>query len=98
VDVKRAYFYAKARRPVYIEIPIEDYESGNEHMIGKLNLSLFGTRDAAQNWAREYFEHLMSLGFEAGKASPCNFKHKSKEIMMTVHGDDSTVVAPTEDL
>ena len=26
VDIKRAYFYAKARRPVFIEIPIEDRE------------------------------------------------------------------------
>ena len=52
IDVKRAYFYAPARRPVYIEIPIEDYEDGDEMMVGKLNLSLYGTRDAAQNWAK----------------------------------------------
>ena len=30
VDVKRAYFYARARRPMYIEIPIEDFEAGDE--------------------------------------------------------------------
>ena len=47
IDVKRAYFYARARRPVYIEIPIEDYEPGDELRVGKLNLSLYGTRDAA---------------------------------------------------
>ena len=28
VDVRRAYFYAKATRPVYKEIPIEDFEPG----------------------------------------------------------------------
>ena len=32
VDVKRAYFYARSRRLVYIEIPIEEFEPG-----GRLN-------------------------------------------------------------
>ena len=54
VDVRRAYFYAKATRPVYIEIPIEDFEPGDEGRVARLNMSLYGTRDAAQNWAREY--------------------------------------------
>ena len=62
-DVKRAYFYAKCRRPVYIEISIEDFAAGDEAMVGKLNLSLYGTRDAAQNWAKEYSEYLMQVGF-----------------------------------
>ena len=29
-DIKRAYFYAKAIRPVYIQIPIEDRQLGGE--------------------------------------------------------------------
>ena len=49
LDIKRAYSYAKATRPVYIQIPIEDRQLGGEGMVGRLNLSLYGTRDAAQN-------------------------------------------------
>ncbi len=41
-DVKRAYFYAPATRPIYIMIPDEDFEEGDEGMVGKLNLSLMG--------------------------------------------------------
>ena len=48
-DIKRAYSYAKAIRPVYLEIPVEDRQPGDEGMIAKLDLSLYGTRDAAQN-------------------------------------------------
>ncbi len=91
IDVKRAYFYARVQRPVYIEIPIEDLEYGDETKIGKLNLSLYGTRDAAQNWMREYSSLLKSLGFIAGLASPCNFRHGTRDIVLTVHGDDFTV-------
>ena len=49
IDVRRAYFHAEALRDVYIELPEEDSEEG---MCGKLLKSLYGTRDAAQNWDR----------------------------------------------
>ncbi len=53
VDVRRAYFYASARSDIYVEILEEDREPGDENKVGKLNLSLYGTRDAAQNWTIE---------------------------------------------
>ena len=49
IDVSRAYFYAESIRPVFIQIPEEDRLPGDEGMVGRLNLSLYGTRDAAQN-------------------------------------------------
>ena len=98
IDVKRAYFYAAARRDVYIEIPPEDREAGGEDMIAKLNLSLYGTRDAAQTWTEEYTKTLKDLGFKTGKATPCNFKHSSKELSVTVHGADFTIVGPEDSL
>ena len=52
-DVSRAYFYAKAVRPVYVKLPAEDLEPGDEHRCGKLLMSMYGTRDAALNWAME---------------------------------------------
>ena len=51
IDVSRAYFCANSIRPVLIRIPAEDRQPGNEDMVGKLNVSLYGTRNAAQNWA-----------------------------------------------
>ena len=41
-DIKRAYFYAPSTRPVYIKIPAEDMEEGDEGRVGVLNLSLYG--------------------------------------------------------
>ena len=49
IDVRRSYFYAKTIRPVYIEIPKEDWERGDESRIVRLNFSFYGTRGAAQN-------------------------------------------------
>ena len=60
IDVRRAYFHAKCKRDVYIELPGEDAEEG---MCGKLDKSMYGTRDAAQNWEETYVEFMESLGF-----------------------------------
>ena len=61
-DVRRAYFYAKINRDVFIELPPEfpDYGSGK---IGKLRLCLYGTRDAAKGWQETLSAHLVGLGF-----------------------------------
>ena len=86
-DVSRAYFSAD-----------EDWEVGDEHRVGRVKLSLYGTRDAALNWAAAYTRYLLSLGFEQGRASRCNFQHKSRGIRLTVHGDDFLVVADAKQL
>ena len=50
IDIKKAHVYAKAIREVYIDLPPGDEEPG---MCGKLNYTLYGTRDAAQGWELE---------------------------------------------
>ena len=97
-DVKRAYFYAPSSRPLYIAIPTEDFAEGDEQMVGQLNLSLYGTRDAALNWSKTYTEFLVNNGFIVGQASPCNFTHSTRNISMTVHGDDFTSTGKLADM
>ena len=87
VDVKRAYFYAQARRDVYVKLPPEDHEHG---MCGKLNKAMYGTRDAASNWEHKYRAHLESVGFTCGKSTPCAFYHHQRKLRLVVHGDDYT--------
>ena len=63
IDIKRAYFYARVRRPIFIELP---------------QLSLYVTRDEVQNWVHEYTTFLLILGFQVGRASLCNFTGRGK--------------------
>ena len=60
-------------------------------MVARLNLSLYGTRDAAQNWAVTLTQFLNERGFVTGRASPCNFHHLERDMVLTVHGDDFTL-------
>ena len=62
-DVSRAYFYAKAERPVYVKLLEEDLEPGDEGKCGRLKMSMYGTRDAALNWSKEYGNTLKQSGF-----------------------------------
>ena len=45
-DVSRAYLNAPAFRSVYVKIVDEDWQEGDEEMCGRLNVSMYGTRDA----------------------------------------------------
>ena len=65
-DVIRAFFYAKALRPVWVELPQEDYNEEDERHdnVGLLEMSLYGTRDAARNWSNTVEEHLKKIGFK----------------------------------
>ena len=93
VDVRRAYFYAPARRRLFVELPPEDYQAGDEQMCGLLQYSLYGTRDAAQNWEEELASTLSDLKLMRGIACPCVWQGciKGKHIVATVHGDHITI-------
>ena len=69
--VRRAYFYAKINRDVFIELPKEDPKHGTG-LLGRLKLCLYGTRDAAKGWQETLIAHLMSIGFKSGT---CVFRH-----------------------
>ncbi len=63
-----------------------------------MDLSLYGTRDTAQNWSRTFTRLLVSLGFLVGKHSPCNFSRPARKIALTVHGEDFTSTGREADL
>ena len=96
-DVKRAYFHAAAERELYVEIPREDPDWSPD-AIGKLNLALYGTRDAAKLWQECVAKHLVSIGFVRGKSNPCVYYNKSRKLRTLVHGDDYATVGSLEGL
>ena len=95
-DVSRAFFCAPARRQVFVELPKEDKDHGD--MVGGLNYSMYGTRDAAQNWGEECSDTMIQAGFKRGLASPCTFYHPTRQIRTYIHGDDYVSVGKGEQL
>ena len=97
-DVSRAYVYAKAERPVYVTLPEEDKEEGDGNKCGRLRMSMYGTRDAALNWSKEYAGTLAEAGFTQGRSNPCLFRNKDLDVSIMVHGDDFVAIGNEENL
>ena len=96
-DVRRAYFYAKQQRSVFINLPVEDDEA-QEGEVGQLLLCLYGTRDAAREWQRTLSRHLQGIGFKVGRGHPSVFFHPGRNLRVLVHGDDYLSSGYAEDL
>ena len=96
-DVRRAYFYAKIDRDVFVELPAEDPEYGSGK-VGKLRLCLYGTRDAAKGWQETLSAQLVSIGFTRGVGHPSVFYHEKRRIKTLVHGDDYVSSGASADL
>ncbi len=59
-DVVRAYCHARALRKVYVDLSAEDFEEGK---CGLLKKTMYGTRDAVQNWEVARTEMMVDAGF-----------------------------------
>ena len=56
--------------------------------MGLLKMSLYGTRDAANNWQEEIAKFMLGDGFTRGKYNPCLYWHPKRRVKSLVHGDD----------
>ena len=97
-DVSRAFFHARARREVYVQLTEEDKMPGDEGQCGRFNYSMYSTRDAAQNWANECANMLITIGFIQGRASSSVFYHNGRGIRTDVHGDGYVNIAQPKQL
>ena len=95
--VRRAYVYATAARYLFVSLPPGDTEA-RPGQVGRPNLCLYGTRDAAANWQDTFSVHLQSSGFVRDAAHPSVSHHPRKRIHILVHGDCYASVGPTSSL
>ena len=82
-------------RQVCVEIPEEDRTATDRQSdnVGHLQMSLYGTRDAAQKWEEEYSRALQIMGLTKGRALPCAFWPPKLDARILGHGDDFTILA-----
>ena len=96
--VSRAYFYGPVVRAVYVQLPAADRCQGDAGLVGRLKMRMYGTRDAAANWAAEYGATLVAAGYVQGFARPCIFQNAESSTSIMVHGNDFVGVGRTVEL
>ena len=77
-------------RKVAVELPPEalTQEEQENDLVGILDMSLYGTRDAAVNFQKEVCKLMCSLGFARSKFNTSLYHHKKENLKVLVHGDD----------
>ena len=83
----------KAERELYIEIPKEDLNEDDGDVVGKLNRNMYGFRDAANGWFKDWQQLLTSKGYQTGIANPALIHNSSDGARGAVHGDDFYILA-----
>ena len=96
-NVSRAYFHAKAQRPVLTRLPVEDRMCTDVGKVGLMKKSMYGTRDAASNWERDWPVHVRNWGFQHGLSSRNLFHHKENRVSGLTHGDDFVLTGLTKE-
>jgi hypothetical protein len=90
LDISRAHPHCPVRRSVYVWLPPE---AGLPHgMCAKLQMTMYGLRDAGQNFEFKVAEVMLELGYKQGVYNPCIYSHPTKKVKIVVHGDDFVVL------
>ena len=85
-EISRAYFFAKAVRPVYAQLLAEDFRGRGGEQLGRSH------HEYAQDARRRYRVHrhpaLLAEGDGQGRANSCLFWLPFTKVCILVHGDD----------
>ena len=74
-DVKTAFLFGDARRPLYVELPPEDPLSASGRYVGKLECAMYGTRDAPVIWQDHHHGTLLEMMFKESATRAGVFQH-----------------------
>ena len=96
IDVKKAHLCSEVLRELYVEPPPEADEPPG--IVWRLQRAMYGTRDAAAAWEREWTKTLNSVGFESGVSNPASLHSEKMDAFMMVHGDDFITLGDDEAL
>ena len=92
-DISRAHFMPKADRELDTELLDEVKTPGEGDVVGRLNRSMFGLRDASNSLMRDWQTLLQSEGYAVGKSNLALFFNRQRNSRGGVHGDDFYVLA-----
>ena len=73
---------------MFVELPPEFHVYGR---FARIRRWLYGRRNAAISWDKNYAEKLAAVGFKGSRAAPTTFYKPTTKVRLVVHGDDFTL-------
>jgi len=98
-DIKTAFLNGDIEEDLYMSQPESYVTHGEEHLVCKLQRSLYGFKQSARAWNTKVNKILLANGFVRSKADQClysKFEH-GKWIYVLMYVDDLIVVHESDD-
>ena len=93
MDVETAFLNGKLDEEIYMQQPEGYVKPGEEHLVCKLQKSLYGLKQSSRCWNKASRECIEKIGFIQASADPCVFIRKDALTIIGVHVDDLMIIA-----
>lgn len=100
-DVKTAFLNGDIEEDIFMKQPEGFVNPGEEHLVCKLQKSLYGLKQAARAWNTKANQVLLEIGFKRSQADPCLYTRQVAgstlyvlvyvDDMLICHRDDSAI-------
>ena len=74
MDVKTAFLNGNLEEEIYMKQPEGFIAKNQEHMVCKLNRSIYELKQASRSWNIRFDQAIKSFGFEQYLDEPCVYK------------------------
>ena len=95
LDVKTAFLHGDLEEEIYMEQP-EGFEvAEKEHLVCKLNKSLYGLKQTPRQWYKKFESFMTNLGYHNAQADQCVFMKRYVDgdfIILLLYVDDMLIV------
>ena len=90
MDVKTAFLNGNLEEEVYMKQPEGFFSSDGEHLVCKLNKSIYGLKQASRQWYLKFHNVITSFGFEENVMDQCIYQKVSgsKICFLVLYVDD----------
>ena len=78
MDVKTVFLNDNLEEDIYIRQPEEFIAKGQEHMVCKLQRSIYGLKQASLSWNIRFDQAIKTFGFDKSLDEPCVYKKNSR--------------------
>ena len=97
MDVVTAFLNGTLEETIYLQQPDGYVQQGKEHLVCKLNKSLYGLKQSPRCWNKVLTEFMKSVGFTQSSADPCIYVRDTSSLtIVAAYVDDLIIANKTE--